>query len=250
MSLIENKYYIIRKGDFATNANTKILYSLFALTLCCEEYITTKQLDCFYIMTGSTGIWSIIEAYLHYTKTRIIDKMIITSGKDIYELPHFLGIILQGFQEGGFITTAGLYFGDRFFQLKYFIYLQLMIYFIIFNISYKRKLQIASRRQVNTPGSLSLMGISTLYNIYHLYSHPQHFKRRFMMFMVMVYISSVWTIMSWYKGFRKVEVHILNNNETYSKKNHNIMDTIYVLGYDVIFEIGVAYLCFYNMFII
>jgi len=30
-NIINNKYYIIRTGDFATNGNKKILYSLFAL---------------------------------------------------------------------------------------------------------------------------------------------------------------------------------------------------------------------------
>ena len=33
MSIIHDKYYIIRKGDFATNGNTKILYSWFDLFL-------------------------------------------------------------------------------------------------------------------------------------------------------------------------------------------------------------------------
>ena len=31
-------------------------------------------------------------------------------------VPHYLGIFLQGFQEGDCITTIGLYFGDRIFN--------------------------------------------------------------------------------------------------------------------------------------
>ena len=40
MDLYNNKYYIIRKGDFATNGNKKIFYSLFSISLCLEEYLS------------------------------------------------------------------------------------------------------------------------------------------------------------------------------------------------------------------
>jgi len=58
MDLIRNKYYIIRKGDFATNGNTKILYCIFSMGLCIEEYFTNKSIDCLTIMIGSTVVLS------------------------------------------------------------------------------------------------------------------------------------------------------------------------------------------------
>ena len=66
-NIINNKYYIIRTGDFATNGNKKILYSLFALVLCIDDYYTNHSYDCFSIMIGSSGVWSIIELFLWTT---------------------------------------------------------------------------------------------------------------------------------------------------------------------------------------
>ena len=54
LPLIQNKYYIIRYGDFATNGNTKLGYGLFTLMLCMYEYIINNSLDCFIILIGST----------------------------------------------------------------------------------------------------------------------------------------------------------------------------------------------------
>ena len=39
------------------------------------------------------------------------------------------------------------------------------------------------------------------------------------------------------------------NKENLNKKK-NIINTVFVLGYDVLFEIGIAYLTFYNWFIL
>ena len=37
-NLLYNKYYIIRTGDFATNANKKIIYITLGLGLCFHDY--------------------------------------------------------------------------------------------------------------------------------------------------------------------------------------------------------------------
>jgi len=75
LPLIQNKYYIIRYGDFATNGNTKLGYGLFTLMLCMYEYIINNSLDCFIILLGSTTIWSFVELFLHISKTRVIKPM-------------------------------------------------------------------------------------------------------------------------------------------------------------------------------
>ena len=121
MQILDNKYYIVRRGDFATCGNSKILYGFFSLLLCLEEYITTYSTSCIQILIGSTIVWSIIEFYLHLSNTRIIKPMYIEFTGNKWQLNKHVGIILQGFQEGGFITTIGMYFGDRLFHFKYFI---------------------------------------------------------------------------------------------------------------------------------
>ena len=243
-----NEYYILRIGNFATNANTKIYYSLFTIMLCVEEYLTINKKDCFNIMINSTVIWSIIEFILHVNKTRIIKPMNLHIVNNTYQLPMQLGVFLQGFQEGGCITTIGLYFGDRIHIKKYFLFLHGMILYIIWSVS-TRKLQtkISSKRQVNTYTSLALMSSVTTYNIIKLYQNPSHIQRATNMLFVMIYISSYWTFIAWYKGFRKVMVYKTICGERIRMPNK--YDTINVLGYDIIFEIGMAYLFFYCYYI-
>jgi multisubunit Na+/H+ antiporter MnhB subunit len=63
----------------------------------------------------------------------------------------------------------------------------------------------------------------------------------------MVYISSIWTIVAWYNNNRTVEIFVKNNYNEYNKKTVTNLDSFYVLSYDVIFEIGIAYMFFYNL---
>ncbi len=259
MDFINNKYYIVRIGDFATNANTKIYYCLFTLLLCIEEYITYNIIDCFIILGISTLIWSLIEFLLHISNTRVIKPMNLYYMNKKKELPSYLGIFLQGFQEGGCITTFGLYFGDRINNYNYCIFLHALISIIIINVLIKENKQIhSSKRQINTKSSLFLMGSVTLYNIMTLYYNPLHFRRQLSMFFIMIYMCSFWTFVAWYKGFRKVEIYIKNTRSSkaeledsqYIKKDYNAYDTFIVLAYDIIFEIGMAYLFFYNYYVI
>ena len=253
MDFINNKYYILRIGDFATNANTKIYYCLFTLLLCIEEYITYNSVDCFIILGISTLIWALIEFLLHISNTRVIKPMNLYYMNKKTELPSYLGIFLQGFQEGGCVTTFGLYFGDRINNYKYFIFLHILIIVIVINVLTKEnKKNHSSKRQINTKSSLFLMGLVTLCNIMTLYYNPLHFRRQLCMFFIMIYICSFWTLIAWFKGFRKVEIYIKNTLEDgqYIKKDYNVYDTFIVLAYDIIFEIGMAYLFFYNYYVI
>jgi hypothetical protein len=72
MTIYDNKYYIKRIGDFATNGNKKIIYSLFSILLCFDDYVNNHSYDCFRIMLGSTFVWTLIEIYLNISKTRVI----------------------------------------------------------------------------------------------------------------------------------------------------------------------------------
>ena len=92
------------------------------------------------------------------------------------------------------------------------------------------------------------MGGITWYNIYNLYLYPSHLIRKLQLFFVMIYVCSIWTYIAYKKGFRKVESEFMMNGENVIEKK-NIINTFFVLGYDVLFEIGIAYLTFYNWFI-
>tara|TARA_B110000967_G_scaffold209619_2_gene266658 strand:+ start:5276 stop:6031 length:756 start_codon:yes stop_codon:yes gene_type:complete len=250
MILTNKLYYILRVGDFATNANTKIYYSMFSCLLCLDDYITQNSTDCFIIMIYSTFIWTFIEFLLHITKTRVIQPMFLYSYNHRYKLPNYFGLFLQGFQEGGCITTIGLYFGDRIFDFNSLIFLHILIIFIVCNVYFKHRVNnCTSKRLVNSFGSLSLMSLITLYNFKTFYLYPIHSFRQLKMLFIMIYVSSFWTLIVWYKGFRTIEVYIQDkqNYEIIIRKNG--LNTFYILSYDVIFEIGMAYLFFYNILI-
>ena len=160
MILSNDKYYILRIGDFATDANTKIYYSLFSLLLCSHDYLYNNSTECFTILYYSTLIWTCIEFCLYISSTREIKPMHLYYNNTSVLVPRYAGIFLQGFQEGGCITTIGLYFGDRLFIFKYLIFLHLLIVFIMFNVFFKKSTrQHSSIRQVNSRGSIILMGI-------------------------------------------------------------------------------------------
>ena len=203
-------------------------------------------------MIGSTIVWTIIEYMLNVTKTRVIKPMYIIDlfgNKQL--LNKHIGIFLQGFQEGGVVTTFGLYFGDRIFEYNYLIIFHLFIFYIVTNLmsrQKKKKINV-SRRQINTSGSIGIMGYITLYNVRTVYLNPLHFQRQIQMFFVMVYVCSIWTCIAYYRGFRNVEVEV-KENKNYIIRKTNYSELFYILGYDVIFEIGIAYLTFYNWFIL
>jgi hypothetical protein len=250
MEIMSNKYYIIRTGDFATDANKKLIYIFLSCCLCMHDYISSQNSEYFIVMIGSSVIWTFVELFLNVRKIRIIKPMKIQYYGQTTVLNKYLGICLQGIQEGGVVTIIGLYFGDRLYSFMYQCMYHILIAYMVINmVSKDSNLKILSKRQVNTSGSLLLMSSAALYNGIIIYYNPAHFYREMNMFASMTYISSIWTIVSYYKEFRKVEVHI-QNLSGFHIKNSTWLDAFYVLSYDVFFEIGIAYLTFYNIFIL
>jgi len=257
MYLLDNKYYMIRNGDFATNANTKIIYGFVSGVLCIDDYVNRNSSDCIMILVTSTTVWSCVEFYLHISKTREIKPMYIMLGNHKQILPQSLGIILQAFQEGGFISTLGLYFGDRLYEMKSQVHMHMFIMLVVMNIFMKKNKMKSSKRQVNTRTSLVLIGGASVYNMYVCYNHPEHIERQLSMFCAMVYICSYWTFFAWYRGFRSIEIHEPKKIgqcdqsdgpiQTYGVRPANYWETFCVMAYDVIFEIGMAYAFFYNI---
>jgi len=254
MYLLDNKYYMIRNGDFATNANTKLIYGFVSGLLCIDDYINRGSSDCIMILITSTTAWSFVELYLHTSGTREIKPMYIMLGNHKQRLPQSFGIILQGFQEGGVISTLGLYFGDRLYEMKSQIHMHMFIMLVVMNIFMKKNKMKSSKRQVNSKGSLVLIGGASVYNMYMCYNHPEHIERQLSMFLVMIYICSYWTFFAWYRGFRSIEIHEPQMIEQgdgviqhYVVRQANYWETFCVMAYDIIFEIGMAYTFFYNI---
>ena len=242
-TLLNKEHYLVRYGDFGSDGNTKILYSLLSCCLAIDDYYSNNSTDCFFILIGSTIIWSIIELLLHLTSTRIMKTMYLTFQDNTYVIPKYISLFLQGFQEGGFITTLGLYFGDRIFSFYHLIGLHLLIIIMILHILIKSNKVISSKRFVNSTGCLAIMMLFTIYNLFCFINKPLDRIRQLKFFIVMIYFSSIWTFFTWYGGFRNVDSY--NNG----KKESNKTDTVLILLYDIIFEIGFAYLTFYNLFI-
>ena len=252
MDLIRNKYYIIRTGDFATNANKKLIYILLSLLLCLHDGIENKNIEYLAIMAYSSIIWSIVEFVLNVQRVRIIKPMKIYWNNSSLVVDKYMGICLQGAQEGGAVTIIGLYFGDRMYSLFYNLIYHVLIGYMVWNMAGKEtNNKVLSKRQINTPGSLALMSGATIFNTWILINYPQHFYREMGMFLSMVYISGIWTVVSYYKDFRRVEVqlyqHRCNLGREYVRKLDTFLDAFFILGYDVVFEIGMAYITFYNI---
>jgi hypothetical protein len=69
------------------------------------------------------------------------------------------------------------------------------------------------------------------------------------MFFVMTYVCSIWTYIAYKKGFRTTETVIINGDEITVKPESKV-DSFFILGYDIVFEISIAYITFYNLFIL
>lgn len=175
--------------------------------------------------------------------------MTINYNNQIVEIDKYLGLLFQGIQEGGFITIIGLFFGDYINNIYYMIVFHLLILIIVLQILNKTNKLKSSRRQVNNQYTNLIMFSATVFNIYKIYQNPSHLYRQFKMFFIMIYLSAFWTFFTWYKGFRCVEVEkLLYNNIVVLKANR--IEEFCVLAYDIIFEIGIAYLTFYNLFLL
>lgn len=249
MSDVEQRkeYYIIRYGNFATNGNIKIMYGMLSLCLGLGDYVTRGSMDCFTILIGSTSVWTIVEMQLHLSNTRVIKPMSIKIKECEYVVPLYISLIVQGLQEGGLITTLGLYFGDRLEENTSIIIFHVFLLFSLINVCAQKSLPISSRRMVNTNTSMGFIGLITVYDVYTLSTiDKENYYRQLRMLFVMIYFSAWWTCATWWIGSRGVETIDPNKKNIVIKSS---MNTFMVLSYDVVFEIGFAYLLFYNMFI-
>jgi len=241
------EYYIIRHGNFATNGNIKLLYGSLSLLLGVADYMSRGSSDCLVILVGSTTIWSGVESYLHVSGTRIIKPMKLIVTGHTYTTPLWASVIVQGLQEGGLITTLGLYFGDRIWDPLSIIMFHVFLLFSIINVCSQTNLPKSSKRMVNTNASVGFIGLVTTYDLYVMaYADTTLLYRQISMLLVMIYFSAWWTCATWWVGSRGIEVKDPNVNLIETNPS-NI--TFLVLAYDVVFEIGFAYLLFYNMFI-
>ena len=138
MNLVRNKYHIVRHGDFATNGTSKLLYGIFAATLCLRDYYSRDSLDVLTITLGATAIWTLVEIYLHFSKTRVIKPMFLGKYSMQIMLPPAFGAMLRGLQEGGLVCAIGLYYGDRLDDPEVLMRLHLFIAVVVANVWTRR----------------------------------------------------------------------------------------------------------------
>ena len=72
--------------------------------------------------------------------------MYLTYNNSKIEVPKPLALFLQGFQEGGLITTIGLFYGDR-INSSYYMIVFHFIFYTIFKMS--KFIKIVYERHVN-----------------------------------------------------------------------------------------------------
>ena len=84
-NLLYNKYYIIRTGDFATNANKKIIYITLGLGLCFHDYNVNHTMEYYYVMFGSSFIWTLIELFLNQQQIPLTGSGVISLGQPVVE---------------------------------------------------------------------------------------------------------------------------------------------------------------------
>ena len=81
--------------------------------------------------------------------------MFINYGQKRFELPKYLALLLQGLQEGGVVSTFGLYFGDRFFDYRYNVIYNMFMINMVINMNNKQTIiNNLSKRQINTLSSV------------------------------------------------------------------------------------------------
>jgi hypothetical protein len=271
---ISKKYYILRSNTFAQSANVKILYTVFALILC------YGNIEYFQLYLMSTGCWTIVEFLLQKLHIRQIGAMVLKTPthylNDVYVekhnlnkyinkqyiIPHYLAILLQGSMECGFIMIFGLFFADR---LKEQYMLMFVVLICIFSNTmwlssntysdilndyfsspvYKQflnrkivkinKITYTSKRLINAKIPLIVLFLAVIYDIYgYLYIE---FLRPFKMLFIMVLLGYVWTLAQVLMETRLV---VTNDNNPVTK-----LESLAVLSFDVIVEIGLAYMPFY-----
>jgi hypothetical protein len=221
------KYEMIRRGTFATSAETKILFTSIALGM------TYDNPGYFSLFSISSIGWAFIEGLIQLMKIRKICSMTFM-GRPV---PIPIGWILQGTTEAGFVVIYGIYFGDRLYT-HFNLMLTSSGAICAYVISRRKSFRISSKRHINNMSSCVFIGLVVLVDAYCL-TYIETI-RPLCMLVCMVFLGCMWTFAQIVVGARGV---LVDNKPTSSAE----MCT--VLSLDVLVEVGLAYLPFYFFYI-
>ena len=266
-------YYILRSNTFARSANTKLLYTLGAIC------IAVQQKEYIILYTFSTGFWTFIEYLLVWTSIRKIKTMIFqplsllpcipTLYNRKYKLNQITSAVLRGSMEGGFITTYSLYWADNILVYPFSFIGSLIVIFmhtLVLNYNTKisknrkilpnnynstlstynnrnGKINHNSIRHVNSKRALTVLAGISIIDVYYLAFIG--FQREIVFLTMMIIFGSVWTSAHYLCNTRQVlccNTRPFTDAHAYIPNKTHVFLTYY---FDVVVEIGIAYMPFY-----
>lgn len=236
--MLENLIFMIRAGSFGTDYLTKLFVLLFSLAICWYDWKKNKRKDYLYVFLIGTLIWFLVEFSIQIQGVRVTDAYLFGMS-----LPIFFAALLRGAAEGGFVILFGLFFADRLKNKKWLsIFILLTLAFFITTIVTQGAItdkEVSSKRDLLNNNGLIYMAVMVLFDIFWLAkSNKEVRKRAFLSFLIMIIVTGAWTIAEFISGTRWIELGT-NFAPTYLQ--------FLGLGYDVIVEIGLAYIPFLGL---
>ncbi len=242
-----NSIYMIRGGGFGSNFEIKLLMIIITIVAIIYDWRINKRNDYLWIfMTGSL-LWFGVELFLQLAGNRIVAKSLLFNRP----LPIMISALIRGLSEGSVIAIIGIFFADRFLQHKYrifwiavFFILNLLIIILVIN-QYQPAIypggSVPSRRQIFVPAAVIFMITMIIIDVIW-YSRADFVSRKRGMFMlaVMIVFGSIWTTSEYLCHTRWIEILTAG-----SFQHAEFFTEIFVLSYDVIVEIALAYLPFF-----
>lgn len=244
--MFENTLFMIRNGEFGTDFNLKLIWSLVGLAVCVYYWIKNKKRDYFWVFMIGSAIWFAIEYGAQLTGVRVMGANYLFGVK----IPVVIASILRGSAEGGFVALFGLLFFDKISdkksRLKWSVLSAIILtIFVLKTINQGlpfREIggQVASRRDLFGGPSLLFMAGFIIFDIIWLFlTKPEIRKRALGMFSVMVIVTGIWTLTEFFVNTRWIELGPVNAL-TMAPPLLQFLG----LAYDVIVEIGLFYIPF------
>lgn len=236
--MFENILFIIRNGDFGTDYFSKLLFLIFSLIVCFYDFKKNNRKDYFFIFLIGTFIWFLVEFSVQALGIRVTEAFMFG-----LPLPIFIAALLRGAAEGGFIILFGVFFADR--LNKKWILTFLILCVLVFSLTLLTQQgvstngEVASRRDLLNTGGLVYMSLMIIFDIFWLSKTTSKIRKRAIYsLLAMIIFTGAWTLGEYLAGTRWIELG-------------SVLAPSYLqfigLSYDVIVEIGLAYIPFLGL---
>jgi hypothetical protein len=202
------------------------------------DWKKNKRKDYFYVFLIGTIIWFSVEFSVQSLGIRVTDAYMYG-----LHLPIFVAALLRGAAEGGFIILFGLFFADRMNRKWITVFLILCGVTLYITLSAQQNMpptgEVASRRDLLNTGGLVYMSMMILFDIFWLAKAKIKVRNRALpALLVMIIFTGIWTLGEYLAKTRWIELG--------SSLAPGYLQFL-GLSYDVIVEIGLAYLPFLGL---